>query len=219
MRWCARLRAATAPATVVTRHGGGELSGPAEAMARAAQRHGKKRGTVQWLTAILLVLLARQGRHGVRRIDGGELRWPATERRWWRRCRASGGPWVGGEEGGGRGGARGCVGEARGGRWPRESSSAAAGVFGGCARESQRRRGARGESERPGGVRGVADGVQGDERKQEVARGEAGGGRGSVGERHASPLFVLLAEEEEDKGGGGGLGRLGKLGRLWWAAR
>ena len=73
-------------------------------------------------------------------------------------------------------------------------------MFGGCARESQRRRGARGESERPGGVRGVADGVQGNERKQEVARGEAGGGRGSVGERHASPLFVLLAEEEEDKG-------------------
>ena len=30
--------------------------------------------------------------------------------------------------------------------------------------------------------------------------GEAGGGRGSVGARHASPLFVLLAEEEEDKG-------------------
>ena len=44
-------------------------------------------------------------------------------------------------------------------------------MFGGCARESQRKRGARGESERPGGVRGVADGVQGDERKQEVARG------------------------------------------------
>ena len=53
-------------------------------------------------------------------------------------------------------------------------------------------------------------------RKQEVARGEAGGGRGSVGERHVSPLLVLLAEEEEDKGGGGGLGRLGELGRLWW---
>ena len=42
-------------------------------------------------------------------------------------------------------------------------------MFGGCARESQRKRGARGESERPGWVRGVADGVQGDERKQEVA--------------------------------------------------
>jgi len=72
----------------------------------------------------------------------------------------------------GRGGAPGRIGEARGGRWPRGSSSAAAGVFGGCARESQRKRGARGESERPGGVRGVADGVQGDERKQEVARGK-----------------------------------------------
>ena len=92
-------------------------------------------------------------------------------------------------------------------------------MFGGCAQESQRKRGARGESERPGGVRGVADGVQGNERKQEVARGEAGGGRGSVGERHASPLFVLLAEEEEDKGGGGGLGRLGKLGRWWRQVR
>ena len=29
---------------------------------------------------------------------------------------------------------------------------------------------------------------------------EAGGGRGLSGARHASPLFVLLAEEEEDKG-------------------
>ena len=33
-----------------------------------------------------------------------------------------------------------------------------------------------------------------------MARGEAGGGRGLSGARHASPLFVLLAEEEEDKG-------------------
>ena len=68
-------------------------------------------------------------------------------------------------------------------------------------------------------MRGVADRVQGNERKQEVARGEAGGGRGSVGERHASPLLVLLAEEEEDKGGGGGLGRLGELGRWWRQVR
>ena len=36
--------------------------------------------------------------------------------------------------------------------------------------------------------------------RQEVARGEAGGGRGLSGTRHASPLFVLLAEEEEEKG-------------------
>ena len=67
-------------------------------------------------------------------------------------------------------------------------------------------------------MRGVADGVQGNERKQEVARGEAGGGRGSVGERHASPLLVLLAEEEGDRGGrrrwarpAGGAGQLGRL--------
>ena len=31
-------------------------------------------------------------------------------------------------------------------------------------------------------------------------QGEAGGGRGLSGARHASPLFVLLAEEEDDKG-------------------
>ena len=31
-------------------------------------------------------------------------------------------------------------------------------------------------------------------------QGEAGGGRGLSGTRHASPLFVLLAEEEEEKG-------------------
>ena len=29
---------------------------------------------------------------------------------------------------------------------------------------------------------------------------EAGGGRGLSGARHASPLFVLLAQEEDDKG-------------------
>ena len=29
---------------------------------------------------------------------------------------------------------------------------------------------------------------------------EAGGGRGLSGARHASPLFVLLAKEEDDKG-------------------
>ena len=56
--------------------------------------------------------------------------------------------------------------------------------------------------------------------RQEVARGEAGGGRGLSGARHASPLFVLLAEEEEDKGEEvGWAGQVGELGRLWWAAR
>ena len=60
-------------------------------------------------------------------------------------------------------------------------------------------------------MRGVADGVQGDERKQEVARGKQ-----EVAEAASAPathLFVLLAEEEDDKGGsGGGLGRAGPVG-------
>ena len=48
--------------------------------------------------------------------------------------------------------------------------------------------------------------------RQEVARGEAGGGRALSGARHASPLFVLLAEEEEDKGEEVGWAALGR----WW---
>ena len=48
--------------------------------------------------------------------------------------------------------------------------------------------------------------------------GEAGGGRGSVGAHHASPLFVLLVEEEEDKGeevGWAGWGGGGRWGARW----
>ena len=89
-------------------------------------------------------------------------------------------------------------------------------MFGGCARESQRRRGARGESERPGGVRGVADGVQGNERKQEVARGSRRWPR-PLG---CAPRLGPSGEEEDDRGSGDGLGRAGpgrwapgKLGR------
>ena len=62
-------------------------------------------------------------------------------------------------------------------------------------------------------MRGVADEVQGDERKQEVA--EAGRRwPGRVAAR-AGRVPVLLAEEEGDRGGAGGLGRPGgELGRL-----
>ena len=49
--------------------------------------------------------------------------------------------------------------------------------------------------------------------RQEVARGEAGGGRGLSGARHASPLFVLLAEEEDDKGE-----EVGWAGQMGWPA-
>ena len=102
------------------------------------------------------------------RIDGGELRWPATERRWWRRCRASGGPWVGGEEGGGRGGAFERIGEARGGRWPRGSSSAAASVFGEVGNGE---RGSRGRVREVGRI-GTTPG------HSSTRPGEAGGGQG-----------------------------------------
>ena len=58
------------------------ISAPVEGAARGQIRQRGMGETMQRLTAVLLVLLARQGRHGVRRIDGGELRWPVTERRW-----------------------------------------------------------------------------------------------------------------------------------------
>jgi hypothetical protein len=44
--------------------------------------------------------------------------------------------------------------------------------LGGGEREPEKGGRRHGESARPGRVRGVADGVQGDERKQEVARGK-----------------------------------------------
>ena len=63
------------------------------------------------------------------------------------------------------------------------------------------------EGERQGGawrLRGVEEEAGG-------GQGEAGGGRGLSGARHASPLFVLLAEEEDDKGALGWAGQVGCL--------
>ena len=74
-----------------------------------------------------------------------------------------------------------------------------------------RGRGARGESERPGGVRGVADGVQGDERKQEVARGKQ-----EVAEAASAPVghvrCLLARGRRQEKVGWAAL--VGELGRL-----
>ena len=105
------------------RHGGGDhrrrrVSVIKGATATAIKRRGKEGETVAELTGVATVASGSSGRRRRRRIDSGELRWPATERRWWRRCRASGGPWVGGEGRGGRGGASGLVGGAREARWP-----------------------------------------------------------------------------------------------------
>ena len=62
------------------------------------------------------------------------------------------------------------------------------------ARErEQRREGMQRGRKRSEGTRGLVVALLG-------RPGEAGGGRGLSGTRHASPLFVLLAEEEEDKG-------------------
>ena len=80
---------------------------------------------MQRLTAVLLVLLARQGRHGVRRIDGGDHRHPRSEtaalemqQSFWRRVTR----WRGRRR---RGGARGYVGEARGRLWVRQRRAVA----------------------------------------------------------------------------------------------
>ena len=71
--------------------------------------------------------------------------------------------------------------------------------LGGGEREPEKGGRRHGESARPGRVRGVADGVQGDERKQEVARGKQEVAEAS--RACATPRLCLLAEEEEDKGG------------------
>ena len=94
-------------------------------------------------------------------------------------------------------------------------------MFGGCARESQRKRGARGESERPGGVRGVADGVQGDERKQEVARGKQEVAEAS--RARATPRLCSSSWQRRKRTRGrrwaGPARWAGQLGQFWWTAR
>ena len=57
-----------------------------------------------------------------------------------------------------------------------------------------------GRSERGSGRRVASPGVEEGGNQAGGGQGEAGGGRGLSGACHASPLFVLLAEEEEDKG-------------------
>ena len=59
-------------------------------------------------------------------------------------------------------------------------------------------------------MRGVADGVQGDERKQEVARGSRRWPR-PLGR---APRLGPSGEEEDDRGSGDGLGRAAGPGGL-----
>ena len=105
---------------------------------------------------------ARSGTVRSRRIDEDGRRVRGRRRRRWRRCRASGGLWVGGEGRGGRGGASGLVGGAREARWPWLRRAALPGAFGDEREGEQRRR--RGSREREtieggrGRLRGVARG-------------------------------------------------------------
>ena len=81
----------------------------------------------------------------------------------------------------------------------------------------ERARGREELGERVRGLGGCVASRTGQGRREEAGggQGEAGGGRGLSGARHASPLFVLLAEEEEDKGE-----EVGWAGRLrCWARR
>ena len=68
----------------------------------------------------------------------------------------------------------------------------------------ERARGREELGERVRGLGGAWRRGRGPRRREEAGggQGEAGGGRGLSGARHASPLFVLLAKEEDDKGGG-----------------
>ena len=70
-----------------------------------------------------------------------------------------------------------------------------------------------GRSERGSGRRVASPGVEEGGNQAGGGQGEAGGGRGLSGARHASPVFVLLAEEEEDKGE-----EVGWAGQMGWPA-
>ena len=100
------------------------VSAPVEGAARGRIRQRGMGETMQRLTAVLLVLLARQGRHGVRRIDGGDHRHPRSEtaalemqQSFWRRVTR----WRGRRR---RGGARDHVGEVGQWLWVRGYGSA-----------------------------------------------------------------------------------------------
>ena len=89
-----------------------------------------------------------------------------------------------------------------------------------CARGSQEER--ERESQRRGAVqreRGSERRGRGGAWRHRGVEEEAGGGRGLSGKRHASPLFFLLAEEEEDKGEEVGWAGQRELGQVSGASK
>ena len=158
---------------------------------------------MQRLTAVLLVLLARQGRHGVRRNDGGDHRRPRSrspalemQQGFWRRVTR----WRGRRR---RGGARRYIGEVRGRLWVRQRRAVATS----SARLSRERdRGGDehgGRSERGPGWRVASSRGAGE-------ANQAGGGqaRGRARRPHA-----LVPTGTRRKTTGGKLGWASQLGR------
>ena len=175
-------------------------------MARAAKRHGKKRGTGQRLTAKLQGGLVGSGARRSGRIDG--------EGRWGRSLKtmamaAARGPSGRVRRRGGRGrnsGALGGVGEARRWLWPRERWSAATASI--RSREAKQRSEGDGGPESEGEVRG-GRGLRG------VVGGTREGGGSQAGRRWPPrPRACEHATAPTGKRkttGGGGLGRAGPV--------
>ena len=150
---------------------------------------------------------ASSGKHERRRIDGDHRRRSRTKTMAWRRCRASRGAWLGGEEEGveaellssaeGRGVAGGYVCDGGALRWLSVVLQIERG------REPER------------AERGIAvgdDSVASLEARGGSRRwpGEAGGGRGGIGARHRAASGRGGGRRQR---GGGGLGRPAQMGR------
>ena len=78
--------------------GGVELSVEVELGPRGRERPGKKGETLRGLTAVAVASKRARGRVGDDEFDGDGGRSPKRGTATWRRCRASGDPWSGGEE-------------------------------------------------------------------------------------------------------------------------
>ena len=94
--------------------------------------------------------------------------------------------------------------------------------LGGREREPEKGGRRHGESARPGRVRGVADGVQGDERKQEVARGKqevAEASRARATPRLCSSSWQRRKRTRGRRWAGPAGPARWSWARLWWAAR
>ena len=190
--------------------GGGERSAPVVDAARGRIRQRGMGETMQRLTAVLLVLLARQGRHGVRRIDSGDHRHPRSEtvalemqQSFWRRVTR----WRGRRR---RGGARDHVGEVGQWLWVRGYGSAsmeASAMAGERARRGVG--GANGVSARSG--RRPGDDPRGATATRAMQRGWVV--RGELGRAMLTSLPALAR-------GSSWLARASTvLGRLGWAGR